>query len=93
MIKSWQHKGLKKFFETGSTRGIQASHADKLETRLDALDAATCPEDMDVLPGWRFHEWTGNGKGTYSVNVSGNWRLTFQFEDGDAHIVNYEDPH
>ena len=92
-IKGWVHKGLREFFETGKTRGIQAAHAKKLETRLDALNSATRPEDMNVIPGWRFHEWQGGGKGTYSVNVDGNWRLTFQFEDGDAYVVNYEDPH
>lgn len=92
-IKSWKHKGLRDFFEKGSTRGIQPDQAAKIEIRLDALNAAICPEDMDVLPGWRFHEWKGEGKGTYSVNVSGNWRITFQFQNGDAHVVNYEDPH
>lgn len=93
MIKHWAHKGLQDFFETGSRRGIRPEHAKKLEVRLEALDSACCPEDMDVLPGWRFHQWTGSGVGTYSVNVSGNWRLTFQFRDGDAYVVNYEDPH
>ncbi|MFK8043023.1 type II toxin-antitoxin system RelE/ParE family toxin [Congregibacter sp.] len=92
-IKSWKHKGLREFFEKGAKKGIQAKDAKKIELRLDALNSATCPEDMDVLPGWRFHEWHGEGRGTYSVNVSGNWRITFQFEDGDAHVVNYEDPH
>jgi proteic killer suppression protein len=93
VIKGWRHKWLRDFFEKGSTRGIQANQAAKIETRLDALNAATCPEDMDVLPGCRFHKRKDTGKGTYSVNVSGNWHITFRFESGDGYVVNYEDPH
>ena len=92
-IKSWQHKGLRNFYEKGTKKGIQAAHAGKIEQRLDALNSASCPEDMDVLPGWRFHEWKGKGKGAFSVDVSGNWRITFKFDNGDAYAVNYEDPH
>ncbi len=72
---------------------LREALGEELESRLDALDSATCPEDMNVVPGWRFHEWSGKDKGTYSVDVSGNWRITFTFKDGDAYVVNYEDPH
>lgn len=91
-IKGWKHKGLKRFFENGSTSGIQTAHADKIETRLDALNAATSIEDMNVT-GWRLHPHKGNRKNLWSVDVSGNWRITFEFDDGDAYVVNYEDPH
>ncbi len=92
MIESFKHKGLQKFFTTGSTAGIQAEHAKRIKQRLAFLDAAKTVEDMDK-PGYRLHELTGNLKGYWAINVSGNWRLTFQFESGDAYNVNYEDYH
>ncbi|HET8898497.1 MAG TPA: type II toxin-antitoxin system RelE/ParE family toxin [Rhodanobacteraceae bacterium] len=92
MIRNFKHKGLAKFFATGSTAGIQAAHAKRLRLILGRLNAASLVKDMD-LPGLRLHELTGSGKGTWSVTVSGNWRVTFRFEGGDAEVVNYEDYH
>lgn len=92
MIKSFKHKGLKKFYETGSRQGIQAQHASKLRMQLAALDSARVLEDLDI-PGYRFHELKGNRKGIWSISVSGNWRITFEFIDGNIFIVNYEDYH
>lgn len=92
MIRNFKHKGLGKFFATGSTAGIQAAHAKRLRLILGRLNVASLVKDMD-LPGLRLHELTGNRKGTWSVTVSGNWRVTFRFEGGDAEIVNYEDYH
>lgn len=92
MIISFQHKGLKLFFETGSTAGIQAKHSTKLNTLLTALDAAETVQAMAV-PSWNLHPLQGDLAGHWSVKVSGNWRLTFKFENGHAHIVNYQDYH
>jgi len=92
MIKSFKHKGLKKFYETGSRQGIQAQHASKLRMQLAALDSARVLEDLEI-PGYRFHELKGNRKGVWSISVSGNWRITFKFIDGNIFIVNYEDYH
>lgn len=92
MIKSFQHKGLRKFFETSSTSGIQASHAKRLRMQLSALDTATHIEDMDI-PGFRLHPLKGQMRGRWSITVSGNWRLTFEFQDGNTYILNYEDYH
>ena len=92
MIRSFRHKGLKNFFTTGSTTGIQSVHAAKLRRQLAMLDAASVPQEMNV-PGWQFHSLKGNLAGHYSVWVSGNWRLTFTFEDGDAILVDYQDYH
>ena len=92
MIKSFAHKGLERFFLTGSTKGIQAKHAGKLSLILDLLDAASCVEDVN-FPGSRLHALKGDLAGHWAVNVSANWRLTFRFEDGDAYIVNYQDYH
>lgn len=92
MIRSFRHKGLARFFEHGSVAGIQPAHAKKLRLILGRLHAATRPKDMN-LPGLRLHELTGNRKGTWAVDVSGNWRVTLRFSDGDADDVNYEDYH
>lgn len=92
MILSFRHKGLQKFFEQGAQKGIQATHAKRLRLQLAALDAATTVDDMD-LPGYRLHELKGDRKGVWSISVSGNWRVTFRFFDGNAEIVDYEDYH
>lgn len=92
MIRSFKHKGLDKFFRSGSTAGIQAAHANRLRLILGRLNVASEVEDMD-LPGLRLHELSGKRSGIWSVTVSGNWRVTFRFEEGDAEIVNYEDYH
>ena len=92
MIKSFKHKGLKQFHTTGSASGVQAAHATRLGDRLDMLEAAETVADMDK-PGWRLHPLKGSQRGRWSVRVSGNWRLTFEFSNGDAHGVNYEDYH
>ena len=92
MIKGFAHKGLEVFFETGNTKGIQAKHTDKLALMLDRLDAAEVVQDMDA-PGYGLHPLKGKLAGHWSAKVSGNWRLTFRFEDGHAYVVNYQDYH
>lgn len=92
MIKTWSHKGLKLFFDTGSVAQIQAKHAKRLKILLAVLHAATKPEDMN-LPGFDYHKLTGNKKNHYAVSVNGNWRLVFKFEEGNAILVNYLDYH
>ena len=92
MIRSFKHKGLAKFFETGSKAGIQSAHADRLRLILGRLNAAVKAEDMG-LPGLRLHPLKGERKGTWAVWVSGNWRITFRFVGPDAEVVDYEDYH
>jgi len=92
MIKSFKHKGLEKFFTTGNTTGIQSKHASRLEDRLTALHTAIVVEDMDI-PGWNLHPLSGKRKNQWAIHVSGNWRVVFEFKDGHAYIVNYEDYH
>lgn len=92
MIKSFRHKGLKNFYATGSTSGIQADHQNKLRMQLAALDTAFNIGDMDI-PGFRLHALKGKEKNRWSVWVNGNWRLTFEFHDGNAFIIDYEDYH
>lgn len=92
MIKSFKHKGLQKFFETGSKAGIQAAHANKLRLQLMALNRSVGPEDMNA-PSWNLHPLTGDLAGYWSIKVNGNWRMTFRFEDGHAEVVDYQDYH
>lgn len=92
MIRSFRHKGLSRFFSTGVSAGIQARHAGRLRLQLAALDTAHAIEDTN-LPGYRLHPLRGRMKGRWSIWVSGNWRLTFEFRDGDVHALDYEDYH
>jgi proteic killer suppression protein len=86
MIRSFRHKGVERFFKSGSRAGIQAAHAPRLARQLSALDAATRPEDMN-RPGWDWHPLKGGLSGHWSVSVNDNWRLTFAFENGDAEMA------
>lgn len=92
MIQSFRHKGLRRFFETGSVAGIQADHAKRLRMQLAALDTAQTVQDMDV-PGFRLHPLKGADRGRWSIWVNANWRVTFEFHEGNAHAVDYEDYH
>jgi proteic killer suppression protein len=92
VIRGFKHKGLAKFFETGSKSGIRTQHAERLRLILGRLSAATAPGDM-ALPGLDLHRLKGDRKGTWAVSVSGNWRVTFKFVGKDADAVDYEDYH
>ena len=92
MIRTFRHKGVEQFFRTGSRAGIQPKHASKLRLQLFALDNAKRPEDVNA-PGWRLHRLHGELAGHWSVDVSGNWRLTFAFEGEDAVLLDYQDYH
>jgi len=78
MIESFRHKDLAKFFTTGARVGIQAAHTERLRLILAALSAAMAPADMK-LPGLKLHALKGRRTGTWSLSVSGNWRVTFSF--------------
>lgn len=90
MIRSFRHKGLKKFFETGGAAGIQPAHAKRLRMQLTALETAQSIKDMDI-PGFRLHALRGSERGRWSIWVNGNWRLTFEFSEGHACVLDYED--
>jgi proteic killer suppression protein len=92
MIVSFLHKGLERFYLTGSKAGIQVEHARKLNSILTALDEARKPDDLGT-PNFRLHELQGDRRGVWSVKVSGNWRVTFRFVGADVELVNYEDYH
>lgn len=92
MIKTFKHKGLKLYYETGGTRGIQSKHASRLRMQLAAMDSAIEVSDLDI-PGYKLHPLKGDRKGIWAISVSGNWRLTFEFRDGHVYLLDYEDYH
>ena len=92
MITSFRHKGLRRYFESSSLAGIQPAHANRLKMQLAALDTAQVIEDMDI-PGFRLHPLKGRERGRWSIWVNGNWRVTFEFENGNAFVLDYEDYH
>ena len=92
MIKSFKHKGLSLFFESGKTSGIHYGHARRLLMQLAALNSAENIGDMDIS-GYHLHKLKGKQKNSWSIRVSKNWRLTFEFIDSDVYILNYEDYH
>lgn len=92
MIVGFRHKGLERFYRTGSTRGIQAAHARKVGRILGALDVAAGPEDLN-FPTFRLHPLKGKLKGYWFVWVNGNWRVTFRFVGTDVEQVDYVDYH
>lgn len=92
MILSFQHKGLRQFHETGSTRGIRADHAKRLARQLQFPDRAAAPADLDI-PGWGLHPLKGELQQYWSLTVSGNWRIVFRFVGADVELVNYVDYH
>ncbi len=92
MIKSFRHKGIQQFFETGSKAGINAEHGNKLARQLMVLNAAKSPQEMDVA-GWKLHPLKGDLSDHWAVKVSGNWRLTFAFEGENAILIDYQDYH
>jgi proteic killer suppression protein len=92
MIKSFKHKGLERPVTKGSASGVQADYAPRITLMLDAIDAAEQVNELD-LPGFRLHRLKGDKRNLWSVRVSANWRITFEFENGDAHILDLEDYH
>jgi len=92
MIRSIRHKGLKRLYEDADQRGVIAEHVVKLRDILARLDAVRSVADMD-MPGFRLHPLKGEMKGSWSVTVRANWRVTFRFADRDVFDVDYLDYH
>jgi proteic killer suppression protein len=92
MIRSFRHKGLKQFAETGNPSKLSVLNPDRVARILTRLDAARAPNEMD-LAGLRFHALVGADKGRYSVRVTGNYRITFAWDGTDAVQVDLEDYH
>mgnify|MGYP006427752839 CR=1 FL=1 len=91
-IKTIKHKGLRNLWYKNNPAGIKQSLVRKVSIRLSAIDAATAVTDL-ANPAWRLHEHKGQGKGVYSLDVAGNWRILFKYEGGNAFDVDLDDPH
>jgi addiction module HigA family antidote len=92
MIKTFKHRGLRRLYERGEKGHIGANMRDRIERILFVLDQAETLDELDI-PGYRLHSLTGDRKGTWSIRVTGNWRVTFLFADGDVFDVDLEDYH
>jgi proteic killer suppression protein len=92
MIRSFNHKALERFFKNGTPQGIPSQQLNRIRIILGRSHVSTIPSDMD-LPGLHLHELKGQRRGTWSVRVTSNWRITFRFQGNDAHSVNLEDYH
>jgi toxin HigB-1 len=92
MIGSFRHRGLKRFYERDDASQVHAAYRKKVARILADLDSARTPQDMN-FPGLRLHPLTGDLKGFWSVTVSGNWRVTFRFDDANVVDVDLVDYH
>jgi proteic killer suppression protein len=92
-IQTFRHKGLKRLFENDDARGIQAKFADKLRDMLAVIDTAVIAEEVGLFPGWRLYRLKGDLSDYWSLTVSGNWRVIFRFEQGDAYDLDFVDYH
>ena len=92
MTKRFKHRGLEALYDGRTARRVTSHHVEKLRDILAQLDQSRTPDDMDI-PGYRLHPLKGRSKGYWAVSVSGNWRVTFRFEQGHAVDVDYLDYH
>jgi proteic killer suppression protein len=92
-IRSIRHRGLKRLYESGEARGLPPPSVEKIADILLAIDGAAEPQDVGLFPGWKLHPLKGRLKGFWSVTVTGNWRVIFRFEEGDALDLDLVDYH
>ena len=92
MIRSFKSKALSDLFQTGKSSRIDAKMQKRILVRLDRLDAAERPEEMN-LPGFNFHALNGFNPTRYSVHINGPWCVTFEFDGTDAVRVDFEQYH
>ena len=92
-VRSIAHKGLRRLYEDNSSKGLSADTVNKLRKMLTFLDAMQDPEELRALPTWKAHILTGDRKGTWSLHVTRNWRMTFRIEEDEIVDINLEDYH
>jgi proteic killer suppression protein len=92
MIQSFKHRGLESLYDGKTARRVAPAHVVKLRDILAVLDRSRRPDDMNI-PGFRLHSLKGSFAGFWAVSVSGNWRVTFRFDNGHAVDVDYVDYH
>ena len=92
MIRTFRHRGLKRLYEHGDPSAVRTDQAERIALALADVDAAIKPSDVD-LPGYRLHPLKGARKGFWSISISGNWRVIFRFDGGDAYDLDLVDYH
>jgi proteic killer suppression protein len=92
-ISSIRHRGLRRLYESGDSRDLPAAQSENISDILLAIDEAAHPQEVGLFPGWRVHPLKGKLQGFWSVTVTGNWRITFRFEAGDAFDLDLVDYH
>jgi toxin HigB-1 len=93
MIKSFRHRGMQRYFETGDHRDLRADQVKRIRRVLAILDAAASVGTLETLPGMRLHPLKGDFDGFWSISVTGNWRIIFRFAAGEMHDVDFVDYH
>jgi toxin HigB-1 len=93
MIRSFRHRGLQRFFETGDRRELRADQVNRIRRVLAILDAAATMETLNTMPRMRLHPLKGDLAGFWSLSITGNWRIIFRFDNGDMHDVDLVDYH
>jgi len=93
IIRSVRHRGLRRFIEDDDSRGIRRDLVSRIRNILAALIAAESMKEVSGPPGWRIHQLTGDRAGTWSISASGNWRITFDLEQGEIRNLDLEDYH
>jgi proteic killer suppression protein len=92
MIKTFRHKGLARLWNEDRAGDVPPETRERIQDRLNTLNAAKSLNDLR-LPQLRLHKWQGQGGGTWSIDVSGAWRILFRFQDGEACDVDLRQPH
>lgn len=92
MIRSFRHRGLRRFYERGDRGLIRPDLQERVEVMLAQLDVASSPEAMR-LPRYRLHALKGDLQGFWSATIKANWRIIFRFEGGDVYDVELIDYH
>ena len=94
-IRNVAHKGLRRFIVNDDASGLQPAVVEKLRRILSFLQDMDREDALWTVPSWKAHQLTGDRKGTWSLFVTKNWRLTFQIDAGEVEIIDldYEDYH
>ncbi len=94
-IRGFLHKGLRRLYAEDNPKGLPADAVDKLRKMLAFLQDMQSADELRAIAVWKAHQMSGDRKGTWSLHVTRNWRLTFQVDAVDHEIldVNYEDYH
>ena len=94
-IRNVVHKGLRRLIEDDDASGVQAAAADKLRRMTSFLQDMEREAELQSIPSWKAHKLTGGRKGTWSLFVTKNWRLTFRIDRDEIEIIDldYEDYH